>query len=177
MQLGGVRGGGLFLPEVKDEVLVAFDRGALDHPYVIGGLYNGVDRLPRYQRMPVVTPRGRVNWRSLASRTGNRIELLDAPGRQGVTISSGDDLMTVTLREAGTRLDVTSNGSVGISGARAVMINGGVVTVDGRTRLDLRAPTIGLTGANISLTGVVQVQGALNVNGLITQAGHPVVVV
>ncbi|MFI0486252.1 VgrG-related protein [Actinomadura sp. 9N215] len=186
VQFGGKGGGGLLMPEVNDEVLVAFDRGALDHPYVIGGLYNGVDRLPKYQRMPVVAPRpgGKVNWRSVASRSGNRIELLDAPGRQGVTISSGDDRMSITLRETGTRLTVESNGSVDISGARAVMVSGGVATVDARSRLDLRAPTIGLTGANISLTGasitltgVVQVQGALNVNGLITQAGHPVVVV
>ncbi|TMQ89909.1 VgrG-related protein [Actinomadura soli] len=179
VQFGGKGGGGLLMPEVNDEVLVAFDRGALDHPYVIGGLYNGVDRPPRYQRMPVVAPRpgGKVNWRSVASRTGNRIELLDAPGRQGVTISSGDDLMSVTLRETGTRLAVTSNGSIDISGARAVMVSGGVVTVDARTRLDLRAPNVAVTGASIALTGVVQVQGNLNVNGLITQNFKPVMVI
>ena len=44
VQLGGVRGGGLILPEVGDEVLCAFDRGSLEHPYVIAGLYNGKDK-------------------------------------------------------------------------------------------------------------------------------------
>ena len=32
------------LPEVGDEVLVAFAQGDLEHPYVLGGLYNGMDK-------------------------------------------------------------------------------------------------------------------------------------
>ena len=44
VQIGGLGGGGIFPLDVNDEVLVAFDRGALDHPFVIGGLYNGRDK-------------------------------------------------------------------------------------------------------------------------------------
>ena len=36
--------GAAILPEVGDEVLVAFAQGDLEHPYVLGGLYNGVDK-------------------------------------------------------------------------------------------------------------------------------------
>ncbi|MFI5385008.1 MAG: VgrG-related protein, partial [Fimbriimonadales bacterium] len=32
-----------FLPEVNDEVLVAFEHGDIHHPYMIGALWNGVD--------------------------------------------------------------------------------------------------------------------------------------
>src|SRR5262249_52070452 len=42
VQLGGSGGGGVFSPEVNDEVLVGFEQGSLDRPYVLGGLYNGV---------------------------------------------------------------------------------------------------------------------------------------
>ncbi|RFS83461.1 type IV secretion protein Rhs [Actinomadura spongiicola] len=191
VQFGGVRGGGLLMPDVNDEVLVAFDRGALDHPYVIGGLYNGHDRLPRYQPMPVVGPSGRVNWRSVASRTGNRIELLDAPARQGVKISSGDDRMTVEMRETGTRLTVRSDGTVDISGTRAVTIDGSVVTIKAATRLDLRSASIGLnaanialngasialTGANIRLTGMVEATGKMNVTPMLTMNNKLVMIV
>lgn len=34
------------LPEVDDEVLVAFDHGNVDHPYVVGSLWNGQDAPP-----------------------------------------------------------------------------------------------------------------------------------
>ncbi|TYB44064.1 VgrG-related protein [Actinomadura chibensis] len=177
VQYGGVRGGGLLMPDVNDEVLVAFDRGALDHPYVIGGLYNGVDRLPKYRRMPVVGTSGRVNWRSVASRTGNRIELVDAPGQQGVKVASGDDRMTVEMRETGTRLTVHSDGSVDISGNRTVTVRGPVIRVNATTRLDLQAASIGLRAANLMVQGIVEVQGKVNVTGLLTQNHAPVMII
>ncbi len=44
MQIGASKAGGGFLwvPEIDDEVLIGFDRGSIDHPFVIGNLYNGV---------------------------------------------------------------------------------------------------------------------------------------
>ncbi|MGH3240125.1 MAG: VgrG-related protein [Spirillospora sp.] len=198
MQFGGKGGGGVLMPQVKDEVLVAFDRGLLDHPYVIGGLYNGVHRLPTYQKLALTGSLGKVNWQSVASRKGNRIELLDAPGQQGVTISSGNDRLSIKLEQAKrelsvtsaggvkisgvndrlniemdkarSRLSVSSAGDVKISGVRAVNVTGAVVTVSAASRIDLRAPTIGITG-------MVQLQGNLNVNGLITQNFKPVMVI
>ncbi|MFB6815273.1 VgrG-related protein [Streptomyces sp. NPDC056347] len=43
-QSGGTGGGDAFIPEVGDEVLVGFEHGHLDRPYVLAGLYNGKDR-------------------------------------------------------------------------------------------------------------------------------------
>ena len=44
MQIGAskIGGGFLWLPEIGDEVLIGFDRGPIDHPFVIGNLYNGI---------------------------------------------------------------------------------------------------------------------------------------
>jgi len=40
-------GRGTFLmPEVNDEVLVAFEKGSFQHPYIIGFLWNGHDTPP-----------------------------------------------------------------------------------------------------------------------------------
>ena len=70
VQFGGVKRRRLIVPlDVDDEVLVAFDRGALDHPFVIGGLYNGKDKpgavdVPAVRRAPAA---GRVRH-TLADR-------------------------------------------------------------------------------------------------------------
>ena len=44
--LAGKKRGACFMPELDDEVLVAFDRGEFDHPYVVGFLWNGADEAP-----------------------------------------------------------------------------------------------------------------------------------
>ncbi|EST36975.1 hypothetical protein N566_15435 [Streptomycetaceae bacterium MP113-05] len=43
-QAAGTGGGAAFIPEVGDEVLVGFEQGHLDRPYVLAALYNGKDK-------------------------------------------------------------------------------------------------------------------------------------
>ena len=44
--LAGKQRGVFFMPEIDDEVLVAFEHGSFDHPYIVGYLWNGVDMPP-----------------------------------------------------------------------------------------------------------------------------------
>ena len=45
--MAGKGRGALFLPEVDDEVLVMFEHGYMEHPYVVGALWNGKDTPPK----------------------------------------------------------------------------------------------------------------------------------
>ena len=150
VQWGGQGGGGVFSPEVNDEVLVGFEQGLIDSPYVLGGLYNGVDK-PSPHDVPLVDPTsGKVNRRSLVSRSGNRIELLDTPrGPSGVRLATGDEQLEVVLDERrgeialkvyarGTSrvLSSLSLGRTGITldaGAGDVQVKGKQVTINGKT--------------------------------------------
>src|SRR5437868_3604561 len=44
--MAGKERGFYFLPEVEDEVLVAFEQGDVRFPYVVGSLWNGKDAPP-----------------------------------------------------------------------------------------------------------------------------------
>ncbi|MFB7915872.1 VgrG-related protein [Streptomyces sp. NPDC056061] len=150
VQWGGQGGGGVFSPEVNDEVLVGFEQGLLDSPYVLGGLYNGVDK-PSPHDVPLVDPTsGKVNRRSLVSRSGHRLELLDSPrGTSGVRLASGDRRLDVTLDErrneialkvfarGGTRVlssvTLSASGITIDAGTGDVNVKGRSVTVNGRT--------------------------------------------
>src|SRR5262249_55069754 len=57
--------GFFFLPEVDDEVLIAFEHGRVEFPYVVGSLYNGKDKPPGDNGD------GKNNLRSLKSRSGH----------------------------------------------------------------------------------------------------------
>lgn len=127
VQLGG---GGVFSPEVNDEVLVGFEQGSLDRPYVLGKLYNGVDK-PAAHDVSLVDGRGgTVNRRSLVSRTGNRLELLDGTKASGVRLASGDKKLEVLLDEKKGSLRLTVFGMGGRTVSSSITLDASGITLD-----------------------------------------------
>jgi uncharacterized protein involved in type VI secretion and phage assembly len=168
VQFGGHGGGGVISPEVDDEVLVAFDRGVMDYPYVIGGLYSNEADKPSHHDVDLQTG-GRLNRRSLVSRGGQRLELLDAEGRTGVRLGSGNKKLTVFLEETKTMITISSDGAIDIKGT-------GAVSVSSAERLTLEAPFVNIKGTttiNGALTqiGDTEMNGAVNVNGVVAMDG------
>lgn len=190
-QSGGTGGGEAFIPEVGDEVLVGFEHGHLDRPYVLAGLYNGKDRPgggpPGTAGSPadggdLVDPTtGAVNRRAFASKSGNQLELLDAAnGPQGVRLRTGDGKLTIDLDRRGTAVVINSDGSVTIEAKEQVSVKAanGVALDAGRGALELTGDSVTVTsrsgvaldGGNgkvaLSTGGAVEVQGGqVTVNG------------
>lgn len=119
---GGATRGSMMVPEVNDEVLVAFEQGSLRRPYVIGGLYNGVDK-PAMPGAGLIDGGGLVNWRSLVSRTGHRLVLSDESGKEHVQLATGDGKFFVMLDKAKTVIEISSDGKVVIKGTQDVQIS------------------------------------------------------
>ncbi|MFG2621349.1 VgrG-related protein [Streptomyces sp. NPDC048507] len=178
VQSGGVGGGGIFPMDVGDEVLVAFDRGALDHPFVIGGLYNGRDVPSRVEDVPLHDGLKRKAARhTLSDRQANRVDLLSQRSgkrRQGVRIATGDDRLTINLDRTKTEITVDSSGSVTIKGGRSVSVEAGTdLTLSARRRLTIKSGgLLDIEGRGIvnlrSLGGALTVDamGALNLKAL-----------
>jgi phage baseplate assembly protein V len=73
--------GAVFVPEVGDEVLVAFDQGDMGTPYVLGGLYNGQDK-------PPVERSASKDVKMLRTKAGHVITLDDTGGKRRVKIET-----------------------------------------------------------------------------------------
>ncbi|MEU2834785.1 VgrG-related protein [Streptomyces lavendulae] len=152
VQSGGSRGHGVVLPEVGDEVLVGFEQGCLDRPYVLGGLYNGVD-IPAAHSLDLVDGgKGVANRRSFGSKEGHRLELLDAgsPG-MGATLVTGDGKLQIRLDQHNTIISVQSDGTIEISASHGITVDAGnaplefkgqKVSVSAQQSIELGAPTI-----------------------------------
>ena len=87
--MGGASRGFYFLPEVDDEVLVAFEHGDIRRPYVLGALWNGVDAPVEGNDAAVVG--GKVVHRVIKTRIGHTILLddKDDTGEMKMTTKSG----------------------------------------------------------------------------------------
>jgi uncharacterized protein involved in type VI secretion and phage assembly len=108
--MAGKERGFYCLPEVDDEVLVAFERGDARFPYVLGALWNGKDAPPDTN-----DDEGN-NVRVFKSRSGHVIRLSDKDGEEMIEIidKGGDNRLvfdtkknTVTI-SAGTDLTLSA---------------------------------------------------------------------
>ena len=80
--MAGKGRGSYFLPEVGDEVLVAFDNGDIHHPYVVGCLWNGKDT------PPANNSNGNNDLREIISRKGHTLKFDDSSGKEQLVIMS-----------------------------------------------------------------------------------------
>jgi uncharacterized protein involved in type VI secretion and phage assembly len=70
--------GTFFMPELKDEVLVAFKHGDFNSPYIVGFLWNGKDK----------TPEQDTKKRKIKTKSGHIVEFDDNTGVEKITIES-----------------------------------------------------------------------------------------
>jgi len=80
--MAGAGRGSFFVPEVGDEVLVAFEHGDMDRPFVLGMLWNSEDAPPEE-----MDAEGKNHLRSLHSRSGHKISFDDNTEEQKARLS------------------------------------------------------------------------------------------
>lgn len=140
--MAGPKRGFYALPEVDDEVLVAFDHGNVDHPYVVGSLWNGKDTPPEDNG------KGSNDHRSLTSRSGHVLRLDDSSGSERIEIvdKTGNNRIVIDSSTNGIRIEAqgdieltSSTGKVKISAVGIELASQAGVTVQAQTTLDMSA--------------------------------------
>jgi phage protein D len=166
-----------YTPEIDDEVLVAFEHGDINRPYVIGCLWNGVD-IPPLSPSDAVGGNGVVNKRIIKSRSGHIILLDDTQGTETISIidKTGSNMIVIHSQDNSMEIKVQGNltieaqGSVKISGMAGVEVSSQATmsikgtagtTIEGTAMLTLKDGA----GAEIDMAGpaVTINNGALEV--------------
>src|SRR5436190_250128 len=97
---------GLFwIPEVGDEVLLAFDKGKIEHPYYLGSLWNGKDK------PPADNDDGEDNTRLIKTRSGHEFRLFDKSGKETIELKSKGDHRLLMDDSTGSAMIEISSGS------------------------------------------------------------------
>lgn len=144
----------VLIPEVGDEVLVAFEREDVRFPYVIGALWNGQDS------PPVANDDGKNDKRTLQSRKKHM--LLFDDGTRGV----------VELSHVKGRKIVFDDDGFAVQDERGNVVkvdsNSGAMTIEAKGQLNIKAATISIqaTGTlELKASGTVTVRGSfVNIN-------------
>jgi uncharacterized protein involved in type VI secretion and phage assembly len=146
--------GALFLPEVNDEVLVAFEQGDIRRPYVLGGLYNGVDK-PNLGKDLFDGSSGAVKRRGIISKRGHSLVFFDDASHDGVSLMTGGKSLKVSLNKSDTTIKITSGGQVKIDAKKDIAIksSSGNLTVEAAQKLTLKGQTVEVSGTSIKLGG------------------------
>lgn len=168
----GNQRGLLWLPEINDEVLVAFEHGDFDHPFVIGGLWNGQDKLPQDDTVQS----GKVEIRVLKTRDGHvirltdgsneRIEIIDSKTNTSIVLDTKEKKITI-MSKGDIVLD--AQGNIELKAVKDVKVSGMNAKVEAQTELSLK-------GTNATMEGQAQVnvKGATSTvegSGMLTLKG------
>jgi len=116
------------LPEINDEVLVAFEHGDIHRPYVLGGVWNGKDKPPTAIEETVRD--GKVRLRTIKTRTGHQIQFVEED-QEGIYIETHGG-HKIHLNDSDRSITVSSTGNLTIHADGNIDINAtGVITIKG----------------------------------------------
>lgn len=174
--MAGAERGIYFLPEVDDEVLLAFEHGDVGLPYVLGALWNGKDKPPEDNGD------GKNNMRTIKSRSGHivrlddtegeeKIEIVDKSEKNKITVSTKDNAITInadadiTIGSANGKLIFESAKGIDIKSKDDIAIEAGGTKIAFKTSgIEMKSATVKIeANANMDLKGgaVLNVKGQM----------------
>ncbi len=165
--MGGNDRGAVFLPEVDDEVLVVFEFGDINMPYIIGSLWNGKDKPPEKNSD------GENNIRIIKSRSGHIIKLDDKENSEKIEIVDKTQKNTIIIDSKENIISITSDKDIEFSApngkfiinAQDIEVNSTASTkIKADSDIDMKATgNLKANGAEIDLkaTGNFKANGAM----------------
>lgn len=146
--MAGDQRGALFLPEVGDEVLVAFEHGDINRPYVIGALWNGKDK------PPLTNDDGKNNVRLIQSRSGHKVILDDTDGSEKIEIKDKTEKNSIVWDTASNTITISADKDISLKAPQG--------------KISLDAQEVAITSSantTIEASGTMTVKGAtVNLN-------------
>lgn len=138
----GPDSGMVWLPQVGDEVLVAFEHGDTSRPIVVGGLWNGTDAIPfDYGDLD----NGKVTYCGWTSRTGHKISIWESQGDASIQLLTANGEVNIVLDDKNKELKVETTGKITFDAQGDVSIKaGGSMTLEASGQMTVKGSTIGL---------------------------------
>lgn len=154
--MSGNRYGTWFIPDVNDEVLVAFEGGDPRRPYVIGALWN-----PAAPPPVAMDSAGENNIRELRTRSGIQITFNDASGGESLVLQTPGG-QKVQLDNAGKSIHIEDgNGN-------SVNLDSAGITIDAAAKVAVNCSTAQISAGLLEVNaGMAKFSGVVQCDTLI----------
>jgi phage baseplate assembly protein V len=141
--------GAFFIPEVGDEVLIAFTHGDMRLPIVLGGLYNGKDKPPTYRD-------DSKDEKMFRTKAGHQLTFVDTKGEEAVSLqTSGGHVLTLDDQNHNIRITTSGGNSatlddqsqkitISTSGGSTITMDSSGITLQASSKVSVVAPDIEL---------------------------------
>jgi len=149
--MAGNNRGSWFIPDLNDEVLVAFEAGNAARPYIIGALWNGQDAPPQS-----MDGAGNNYKKVLRSRNGVKLTLDDQDGQEKMILETPGG-QKVMLKDGPGAIEIEdSNGnSIKLESAGITIVAAAKVTVNA-SQVNVSASMVQVDAGMSKFSGVVQ---------------------
>jgi uncharacterized protein involved in type VI secretion and phage assembly len=149
----GMNRGMYFMPQNKDEVLVAFQNGDMSAPYVIGAVWNPIDR-PPVSPGDVLAPSTKRIIRT-GTAAAHEVEFDDVAA--SITITS---ITRQQIKMDPKQIKLSTTG-----GASSITLeSSGRITIQGATSIELNAPRVSIRAGDVEIAGTAstRISGGTN---------------
>jgi phage baseplate assembly protein gpV len=143
-----------FTPEIDDEVLISFEFGDVQRPYVIGSLWSAKQKPPQPTSDAVAN--GKVNVRMIKTRAGHIIKLDDTSGSEKIEIIDRTGKNTIVIDSSANTLDINVDADITITpGGKCTIKATGDISIESSGNIAMKA------GGNFDLeaTGNMTIKG------------------
>jgi uncharacterized protein involved in type VI secretion and phage assembly len=165
----GNKRGAFFIPDVGDEVVVAFPAGDPRFPIVIGSMWNGADAAPE----TIGGSGDSVDRWTFTGKAGTRIAIVEENASSAtVEFSTPGGLKGTLTDQGGGSIEFTNSSQTSIKiDSTGITINAptGQVQVTAASQVTVTAPTVNVSAAMSTFSGIVQCQ-VLQTNAVISTA-------
>ncbi|MGZ4135340.1 MAG: phage baseplate assembly protein V, partial [Tumebacillaceae bacterium] len=171
--------GSLFIPEVGDEVLVAFHMGDITQPYVLGTLWNTQQPSPKVDgdKNNISKFKSRAGHElifddddsagkvTIHTKKGHIIEFTDQDDTIKIADSNGTNTISVvggstneiSIKSSSSEIKINQQGAITINGTQSVKVTAPQISLEANATLDLKASG----SLNISSDGLLNIKGSM----------------
>ncbi len=154
--MAGNNKGFFFLPDVDDEVLVAFEQGDINQPYILGVLWNEKDKPPGKNE------NGENNIKMIRSRSGHVIRIDDTKGKEKIEIIDKSQKNIIIIDTKENKISLISEKDIEILAPKGKLtISAKEIEVKSSASTKIEASA----GMDLKASGTTTIKGAtVNIN-------------